>query len=566
MNQRFFRTAGIAVSALTGVLMGPALGFSQEDPDGDIEPAFAEPTQSQDSAVAIAPVMEAPEKEVDRFQVFFQLSSEFVATDNQDYRNYEPTQPEPWIDIYDSDDRANLFYTRVASGFSYLALDDVRVELAMSHSGLWGGDKIGSANAFGGFLFVDRMFVDWKAVSLPGFELTTQVGRQPFEIGGAYRDFFFDDVIDGVVINADLKKAGKIRLMPVDMYSSTLRPDDFNVAAGINSIGTIPQSSAARYDGDTNTYRMGAIYENTELVKGLALRVFGFYADIGASGPNGTGSDRTFGGAHGNVADNDYNWMAGGRVGYTLEAGKLKMLAYGEFAHSGGLDRKATNLGLFDVTTNGNAFGAALLPSFEVNENFGIRGRVQFFMADGGQYATDGGMLYNHGFVSFKGSQIGGLAANRIAGWHPTPYVHTSGISHSVYDRERKAGTMMIHGGLGFDLIQKLKVDFDVYSFTDTSSTNYDYTRAIADSAELPFGYDEYDLSAQERLGKSLGLELDATLTYNPNAVLSFYTTGAMMMAGDFHKIEISRRAGTAIGAEDPDLFWAVSVGSSVKF
>jgi len=565
MKHSFFRPAGIALSALTGVLF-PLAGFAQEDPDADPEPAFTEPVQEQDSAVATMPLAQAPELEEDRFQMFFQLSSEFVATENQDFRTYEPTQPEPWIDVYDTDDRANLFYTRVAAGFRYAVLDDVAVELSMSHSGLWGGDKIGGTNAFGGFLFMDRLFVEWSPLKLPAVEFSTQLGRQPFEIGGAYRDFFFDDVIDGIVLNVDLKKAGKLRLLPIDLYSSALRPDDVNLAAGINSLGMVPSSSAARYAGDTNTFRMGGVYENTELVKGLAVRAFGFYADIGGSGPTGTGSDRTFGGAHGNVPDNDYNWMAGTRIGYTLEAGIFKMLAYGEYARSGGLDRKATNLGLFDVTTNGNAFGGALLPSLALNPDLGLRARVQFFMADGAQYAADGGMLFNHGFVSFKGSQIGGLAANRIAGWHPTPYVHTSGISHKVHDRERKAGTMMIHGGLGLDLIQKLSLDLDVYSFTDTSSTNYDYTKAITDSAELPFGYDEYDLRAQERLGKSLGMEFNAKLGFQPNSVLGFYVGGAIMLAGDFHKIEVNRRVGTAIGAADPDMFWAVSAGSNLKF
>lgn len=565
MKHGFLRPAGIALSALTGVLF-PLVGFAQEDPDANPEPAFTEPVQEQDSAVATMPLAEAPELEEKRFEVFFQLSSEFVATDNQDFRAYEATQPEPWIDVYDSDDRANLFYTRVAAGFRYAALEDVAVELSMSHSGLWGGDKIGGTNAFGGLLFMDRLFVEWAAVKSPMVEVSTQVGRQPFEIGGAYRDFFFDDVIDGVVLNVDFKKAGKLRLLPIDLYSSALRPDDINLAAGINSVGMVPSSSAARYDGDTNTFRMGGIYENTELVKGLALRAFGFYADIGGSGPLGTGSDRTFGGAHGNVADSDYNWMAGTRIGYTLEAGNFKMLAYGEYARSGGLDRKATNLGLFDVTTNGNAFGGALLPSLVLSPDLGLRARVQFFMADGAQHAGDGGMMFNHGFVSFKGSQIGGLASNRIAGWHPSPYVHTSGVSHQVHDRERKAGTMMFNGGVGVDLIQKLSLDLDVYTFADTSSTNYDFTQSITDSAELPFGYDEYDLRAQERLGTSLGMEFDGKLAFQPNSVLQFYVGGAVMLAGDFHKIAVNRRVGTAIGSADPDMFWAVSAGSNLNF
>src|SRR5690606_863035 len=160
MKSRLLSLAGFA-AVLTG--LQPGILVAQEDPEVDIEPSYAEPDPAQDSAVATMPLAEAPELEEGKFQVFFSLSTEFVATDNQDYRDYEPTQPEPWIDIYDTDDRANIFYTRVSSGFGYQVLDDVGVQLSLSHSGLWGGDKMGGANAFGGFLFMDRLFVEWNA-------------------------------------------------------------------------------------------------------------------------------------------------------------------------------------------------------------------------------------------------------------------------------------------------------------------------------------------------------------------------------------------------------------------
>lgn len=553
----------MATAALLGLV--PTVAFAQAV-DEPIEAAVTTPPAPQPELASTAPVAMAPGAEEETLQTHFGVSSEYVGTDNLDLRDYDPSQPEAWIDVYDSDDRAHVFSSRVSAALEYEVMEDVEVAFSISHSGLWGGDKVGGTNAFGGFLFVDRLYLDWEIIETPGFELETSVGRQPFEIGGAQKDFFFDDVIDGIVIEADFHKGGKIRVLALDVYASALRPDDLNVGAAINSIGEPISTSAARSDGDTQTYRMGAVYENTELVKGLQLRGFGFYADIGATGPYGTGSDRTFGGAHGNMADNDYTWMAGSRIGYEIASDKFKMLAYGEFARSGGLDRKSTNLGLYDVKTEGNAFGAAVLPEFQADPNLAIKGRLQFFMADGAQHTGDLGLQYNHGFTSFKGSQIGGLAIDRVAGWHPSAYVSTQGIAESPNDRERKAGTMLLHAGVGTEVLQKLDFDFDFYYFVDTSSTNFDTTQATQAGAQLPFGYDEFDLSAQERFGKTLGMEVDGRIGFRPNEVLTLWTQGAIFLPGDFYKVEIDRRAGTALGSTTPANFWAVSAGTSIQF
>ncbi len=553
----------LATAALLGLV--PTAAFAQAV-DEPIEAAIDTPPTPEPELSSGAPLAMAPGAEEETFRTHFGVSSEYVGTDNLDLRDYDPSQPEAWIDVYDSDDRAHVFSSRVSAALEYEVMEDVAVAFSISHSGLWGGDKVGGTNAFGGFLFVDRLYLDWEILETPGFELTTTVGRQPFEIGGAQKDFFFDDVIDGLVLEADFHKGGKIRVLALDVYASALRPDDLNVGAAINSIGEPISTSAARSDGDTQTYRMGAVYENTELIKGLQLRGFGFYADIGATGPYGTGSDRTFGGAHGNMADNDYTWMAGSRIGYEIASDKFTMLAYGEFARSGGLDRKATNLGLYDVKTEGNAFGAAVLPEFRVDPNLAIKGRLQFFMADGSQHTGDLGIEYNHGFTSFKGSQIGGLAIDRVAGWHPSAYVSTQGIAESANDRERKAGTMLLHAGVGTEVLQKLDFDFDFYYFVDTSSSNFDTTQATQAGAELPFGYDEFDLRAQERFGKTLGMEVDGRIGFRPNEVLTLWTQGAIFLPGDFYKVEIDRRAGTALGSKTPANFWAVSAGTSIQF
>lgn len=543
---------------------------STEAPVGTVEVVGETPTtttapatpQAPPAPTAAAQAAVAPVAGYRRFRPTFLLQSEGTTANNLDMR---PLDNETFIDIYDSDDRGTLIFTRLGAHLEYDVLDDTTVAVGASHSGAWGGDSIGAANAFGGIFYVDRLNLAWNPLRGESFQLGFTFGRQHFGIGGATHDFFLDDVIDGVVIEAGFGKGGKLRLMPIDMYALQ-RPDDFTFGAALGYAGPDTRESAVGFDGDTNTIRFGGVYENTELVDGLHFRVFGFYADIGAGAAPHTGADRVLYGAHGNFADNDYNWLAGTRVGYNLDGDAFDLGIYGEYARSGGLDRKAVQIGVRDVAASGNAFGAAVTPKIDA-ENLTLRLIGQFFMADGANYTGAEGLAFNYGFVSMKGDQIGGLAMSRFAGWHPTAYVGTRGVHFSPQDTSRKAGTLVVHGGVGVDLMEKLHLDLDLWWFKDNSSTgidNFDNLDALAD--ELPFGYTEADLIPQERLGKALGMELDGRLGYTPNEALDLYVQGGMFMPGAFYEIEIPRTGGTALGAESPATFWALLLGTTVRF
>lgn len=528
-------------------------------------PASA-PASSTDAEVAAAastePDAENYEQPRQRFRPSFILQSEGATANNLDMR---PLNNETFIDIVDSDDRRTLLYTRLGADLEYDVLDDTTVAIGASHSGAWGGDSLGAANAFGGIFYVDRMNVRWMPFDSDSFQLGGTIGRQRFKIGGAKHDYFLDDVIDGVVVEAGFGKGGKLRLVPIDVYALQ-RPDDFTFGAALGYAGPDVRHGSVGFDGDTNTMRFGGVYENTELVDGLEIRAFGFYADIGAGSAPHTGADRVFYGAHGNFSDNDYNWMAGARVGYQLDGETFGMGVYGEYARSGGLDRKPTQIGVRDVEANGNAFGGAITPSLDLGD-VGLRILAQFFYAEGAQHTAAEGLAYNYGFVSMKGGQSGGLNMSRFAGWHPSAYVGTRGVHYNPNDLSRKAGTMLIQGGLGVDLVEKVSIDFDAYFFQDTSNTgitSFDNLSAIAN--DLPFGYTEADLIGQERFGKSLGVELNARVGYTPSQLLGFFVQGGMFMPGAFYEIEIPRTGGTALGAETPATFMALVAGAAVHF
>jgi hypothetical protein len=328
------------------------------------------------------------------------------------------------------------------------------------------------------------------------------------------------------------------------------------------------------FRGDTNVMRFGGVYQNTELVDGLDLRAFGFYSDIGASTRGGsTGSDRTIHGSLGNFSDHDYSWMAGTRAGYTWEgSGGFEIGGFGEFARSGGVDRKDREIGLRDVNNNGNAYGAGIHTSYGTKEDFfGIDARVRWFHADGGIYTGKGGSgtQSSHGFVSMKGDEIGGINLNRYAGFHPSAYVGGDGVMDMPNNISRKSGTELIQGAVGLDFSQYFHTELKAAYMWDTSTAFIKPGQIDDIATDLPFGYTEADLEAQQRFGKPLGTELNLSLQYKPNKPLSFYALGGAFLPGAFYETKIDRNVSgrfTALGSDSPQPFWVVAGGTTLKF
>src|SRR5690606_39183104 len=147
---------------------------------------------------------------------------------------------------------------------------------------------------------------------------------------------------DGVTLNARLPgKVGNLRVLGIDFAAAVARPDSVNFGNWPSNETKLVQNMR----GDTNTLRFGGVYENTSLLDGLALRAFGFYSKVVAGG---AGSDRTPNGTLANFSDNDFVWMAGTRVGYVHAVGDHTLGADGEFARSGGVDRKDNHIGYHD--------------------------------------------------------------------------------------------------------------------------------------------------------------------------------------------------------------------------
>lgn len=492
--------------------------------------------------------------------------TKMTARDNLDFRQrVESSQ----LDVYDTDDRLTYGANQARLGLIYQPVSEASFNVGLGHNGLWGGDSLRNLNN-SNTLFIDSLFFVWQPIDMEGFGLTFRTGRQYFEIGGAgdfggaRRDYLFWDVVDGVTMDLDFRKAGKLRVLGLDVVGLQYRPDEIDfVTRGETG------SADLNFRGDTSTYRFGGVYELTDIAGGLEARAFGFYADIGAGDwGTTTGADRCYGGGLCNSPDNDFNWMAGGRIGYFIddEDKPFNFGVYGEFARSGGVDRKATEIGVRDVTANGNAFGGGLNGAVNLG-SITLDGGFQFFRADGGAHVSENGMLFNYGFVGFKGAHVGGVAMDDNAGWHPSAYVGSSvGVEHMPQDQRRKAGTQSIFAGFGLGVVDTLKLDFGFWNLRDTGLTFVDDFDAV--SQNPPFGYGPNDIYAQRRLGKSLGNEIDFGLTYLASNTISVFAQGGVFMPGEFYEIEVLRGAGgdiTALGSEDPRNFWVVTGGLNLR-
>jgi hypothetical protein len=534
---------------------------------------FAAPLAAQEEPDETSAV-DLPEKEeeeddddlaVPGLSIDGSLAGEVHTFNNLDFRELDESSDQA---ILESDDRDTFGFSSISVDVEYEPIDSVELNVAANHSGLWGSDQLGGLampdrdNASANFLWIYELNVGWEPIDNENLELELVVGRHVFSVGGAREDYFFDDIHDGATLELDGRELGSLRLT-AGFMGSNAEPRNVSFARYAASGGTIQG-----FRGDNNTYRLGGVYETAELFGGLEARAFGFYADIGAStGDNGTGADRSYAGALGNFSDEDYTWMAGLRASYTHEAENFEVGGHAEFARSNGTDRKDTTVGLYDVDNEGFAFGLGAYGEFDLGA-INLNANLKAFRADGAQYARANGVQYNHGFTSMKGDEIGGLAMDRYAGWHPSSYVSDNGIDDRPHTVDRASGTQFLKGGIGIGN-DNFGADFEVWHYMDTSSSAFDQSRADEVAGNLPFGYTQADLEAQDRLGRSLGTELDLSLNYRPNDFLVFYARGGYFIPSNFYEIEVERTVAgefTQLGSENPANFWAAAFGTSVRF
>ena len=268
----------------------------------------------------------------------------------------------------------------------------------------------------------------------------------------------------------------------------------------------------------------------------------------------------TFGGASA-YRDADYQhdgWSSGDhdiREDHTLSF-------YGEFAQSTGIDRKPTTER--DVTTDGIAYGAGM--DYVLKGKLRTRFNAEYYFFEGSNHGAVDALEFNRGFVSFKGSRIGGNTVGRYLSWRPSSHVDAFGVVNTPQDQSRAAGTAFVHASLALGM-DKWDLTTAGWLLMDTSSSFAADTNFNNLIGPPPFGRTMAEFEAQRRLGKVLGVAVDAQLSYRANENLRFLLEYGMFIPDEFYAIEADRLAGqerAMLGGQAE--FWTTRAGAEVTF
>ena len=510
-----------ALSALSLFVAAPALAQDIEYLDPDFEDT------SEESKVEISGMFE----------------SQWHEYNNLDFRARDETTDQT---ILDSDDRNSFAFSGATLQLRYDIDPRTNFAAAVAHRGLWGNDLIGSISPFGGFLWFSALYVEHHLADGDN-AVSFRVGRQFFDIGGIpSNDYVLADVLDMVRVDIPLGNVGRLIVIPVNVAGLSSSTGDANFVSFIGQNTT----QTFGFRGDHMTRRHGGVLVLDGLAEGLDARAYAFYTDIGALG---TGSDISYNGALGNFADNDWVLNAGIRGSYA--AGPVTPWA--SFDYSTGVDRK--ELVALDASTTGFAWGGGI-DVRTGEDDAGLRANLSYFEASGASHSGSG-LMFNHGYVGMKARQVGGILGNRFLGWHPTAYVGMFGISDNPQDTSRKAGTRTIEAHAGYDF-GRTSFDFGYWFLQDTGRSSVDF--GDLDNLDPPYGYAREEFAAEERLGKVLGHELNATVDYNLTDNISFRGNGGVLLPGAFYAQDVARVAGSALGGQD--VAWALNGGMRVTF
>lgn len=454
-------------------------------------------------------------------------------------------------DIIDTDDRTTLGNVDLKTDFWFRP--DERITL---HGAILAGAPFAvSANnrVQGDPVHLVAASINYAPVDSEALGLDFTFGRHDWGIGVAPRgrDFVQAGAVDGVSARLDLRRGGAIDWLAFEIFGAN---DQTETGYYYNKPGNDPVN---RFDGETNTYRMGLVYRNESLVENLGFAAYFMYATIGASGITNTGADVALGGTTGNFRDRDYLRNYGLRARYNASySSGLMTDVYAEFALSEGVDRKAPEY--VDVDLGGMMFGGGAGIGYDFGPGaFGVGG--DFYAFDGASYSATGGLEFDRGFTSMRGDRVGGVTLGRLSSWRPSAVLDRGGIDHSPHDWDRQAALNFARAGLEFSYAD-FGLAFDFYVYTDSAESSFNF--ANLDQTTPPVGFSREEIDAQRRAGLSLGneisLEARQGLTDWANLSLGF----GLFNPGEYYDIEVARVASfnddrPALGGDRTTQFWA---------
>lgn len=500
----------------------------------------------------------------------FNMLQEFHAYNNADLRKLNSTND---FQIRTTDDQQGLALTRAKFDTSFMfPKQRVGLELSFGFDGVWGSFQLqGNGNPG---TRIARANIFWEFFNMGGISIDTVIGRQFYAVGGIQNDYMLRDVLDAIVFNIHWKDMIDIKVLGLDVYSGANSygagendrwNDEFQYFSR-DSNGKLPG-----LNGDVSTYRTGLAVSGEPFVKKLLKmridpRVYAYYARVRG---NKGGSDYSENGRIGNFSDNDWSGLFGARATWHAHEQFTyfrQLQIYVDGALSTGSDLRRQGQPVADYATVG--FGAGVTAMTKTIFGFlAPLGELDFFFAQGPKYDKNGNMI-SHGFIGMRGDRIGGTLMRRYWGVRPSGYVGYNGIDDTPFDSNRKAGSLMIHAGIGAEMWRKLVVRADIWHVQDTASTSVNFDPSNLDLINNPY-VSRAELEAQKRFGKALGQEINLTIQYFPNSLLMFQLTAAMFVPGTFFDTAIedivSKNGVPKGGPADAD-FMGMFLRSTISF
>ncbi|MBV6493545.1 MAG: hypothetical protein LDLANPLL_01568 [Turneriella sp.] len=481
----------------------------------------------------------AKRRVLDKMEYRIGFISEGAGFNNTDLRRLDESTI---ATIQNTDDKQTFAFSRFYFNLYFPLTEDLYFRVDLFKNGFWGNHQLAGASTNNSssstpvgadvmsFGDLHLNYVIWKNNQN---DLSIKIGRQFFEIGGEVYDYFLKDYLDAVTLNYANSLVGGFRILAFDAFQLGADP---TLHANYIRFFSHDNYRVRYFDGDVNVLRAGVIYDSRNFLnwKGplsgdvLQSKLYAFGVRYGAVSKGG--SDRSNMGASGNFADNDFNFMFGTRVLFTLPRKRYILKTFADAAVSMGIDRRLPTAGgeSQDVDTNGFGFGGGA--SFELPRIISILdldANADGFYAAGGKYDANG-IQTSHGFTSFKGSRVGGLIMSRYYGFRPSSYTDAGGFSDYPHDYERKAGTAFGHIGFGTTLWQRLRFGLDYWIAFDTGSSERIKTMGTDPITNVV-------IKAQERLGKMVGQEINFSTDLAVNQFWTLYFKAGIFLPGTFY-------------------------------
>ncbi len=431
------------------------------------------------------------EKEVKLFKIKFFIKGYYI--NNKDLR--ELNTANVYTTAY-TDDKIYFAYYHIALLFNY-KIKNFLMDVYAYRDDFLGSDLIetGEKEELNPLKF---KYINIKYIK-PNYEFI--IGRFKYKTIELedINDYTFCDVVDGIL--AKYKRKDFYILFIGDWYSNKT-----NIAEKrIDEVKHIPNSSdsISNFDGNTNIFRLGMKF--FKVLSGYKLSGFVYYGYVG--GVKG-GIESSEGGALGNYIDKDYVIL----YGFWLAKRYKNVLAYISFAYASGVDKKAPYEEDLKISGAMGNIGTKFL----LIKNLLAYINLGYF--EGSKWSKDGSKK-EYGFLSLKGTHIGGILINEIYGYYPSPYLSLDGFKEDT-EIVRKTGSYFVNLSVKYKIYEN-NIIFSVWGIGDTNK--------IIDSSGNINAY-------IEKYGKFVGIEIDCIYIYKILASFYIKTGIGFFIPQDYYK------------------------------